>query len=96
MPVAWPGSFWVSVGSWSPPGNKLWVLWALHCCLGLEAGLEPSEKCHQLGSAMMPAAPWLLSPVHPDHLTVTGPARLLLIWREGLWGAGPGPGQGGG
>lgn len=39
---AWPGSFWVSVVSRNPPGKRVWVLWVLHCCLGLEAGLEPS------------------------------------------------------
>lgn len=51
MLVAWPGSFWVSVGSWNPPGNELWVLWALHCCLGLEAGLEPSLDQHGFSSS---------------------------------------------
>lgn len=65
MLVAWPGSFWVSVGSWNPPGNELWVLWALHCCLGLEAGLEPGEKGHELGKAMVAAAPQRLSPAQP-------------------------------
>ena len=48
---------------WKPPGKRFWVLWVLHCCLGLEAGLEPDGKSHQWGGALLPFTPQGL-PLH--------------------------------
>lgn len=35
--------------SWKPFGNRFRALWVPHCCLGLEAGLEPGDRRHWLG-----------------------------------------------
>lgn len=43
----------MSVVSWKPFWKRFRALWVPHCCLGLEAGLEPEDKCHLVSRVMM-------------------------------------------